>query len=333
MNSKRAIIVLGKNVDNHKLKVFNLMIDYYKWEFFVILWGNNIVEDSLLVRYFDLDKILHIQYKILPFLNNRDLLRSYFEKNNPKLLIFIGDFDNKELKDIPENKIPKILIGNIVNSKIVFNKIISDSLMSKITNNKIDYVPRPRINYQDFLDFDTNQSLKIKQDNNLILYENGLISKQKVVAFATYSDNPSLLKNLIQNEGYKYVNINNIQDSEITIPEIEEDNAPIVFEVIDMLIVNQNIDERLLQKMLWSAASGTILVLPRKKEYIDFIGNGAIYYKENSTSELKACLQVLESNTTKIKEIRDNSMLILQKKFSYKSIASSWESILSKFIY
>jgi len=333
MNSKRAIIILGKNVGNHKLKVFNFMIDYYKWEFFVILWGNHIVESSVLVKYFDFDKILNLQYKLFPFFNNRDLVRSYLEKSNPKLLIFVGDFDNMELKDIPENKIPKILIGNITNSNLIFSKVIKDSLISKITNNQVDYVPKPRINYQDFLDFDTNQSLKIKQDNNLVLYENGIISKQKVIAFATYSDNPLLLKNLITNEGHKYVNINNIKDSEIIIPEIDEDNAPIVFEVIDMLVINQNIDEGLIQKMLWCIASGTILVLPRTEEFINFIGNGALYYRENSTSELKACLQVLDNNIKKIKEIRDNAMIILQKKFSYKSIANSWESILSKFTY
>ncbi len=333
MSSKRAIIILGDNIDNHKLKVFNLMVDYYKWDFFVISWFNNIIDNSLLIKYFDLDKILYLQHKIIPFFNNQDLTRTYFERIKPNLLIFVGDFINKKLKDIPSNKIPRILIGKVFDYKIDFDKIIEDSVIFQVTNSKIDYVPYPKINYQDFLDFDTGESLKIKQDNNLILYENGIISKKKVVAFSTILDEPSLLKSLINNEGYKYVNINNIIDSEILIPEIDEDNSPVIFEVIDMLVINQNINDKIIKNILWSMASGTILILPRKDEYINFVGNGAIYYKENSTSELKACLQILENNSRKVKEVRDNAISVLQKKFSYKSISKSLESIFEKIVY
>lgn len=330
-DKKRAVIILGEDINKHTIRTLNYMQKHFNWEFFIVYWESEFISHSYLIQFFDLDKILVLKRIRFPwFNNNQNQIETFLSQIKTNLSVFIGNFDNNLIKDISINNFHRILIGSFERYVFKFDKIIKDSFVVKITNSNIDEVPYPRIDYQDFLDFDTNEVLKIRQDNNLISYKSGIISRKFVVGFLSDMDSFEGIRTVIKEEDYKYINLNNFLDSDIKLINIEDYNAPIWFEIMDMLIVSQVLSQRILKYILWAMASGTILILPRTDDMISFAGKGAIYYKENSTSELRACLQVLELSNKKIQELRENSMKTIQRRFTYKSISESWNDIFEK---
>lgn len=301
---------------------------YLKAETHFIVWKSDLA-DIARARV-DIDKV-HLLSRSLFKLNDYKILNKLIQEYNIEKCIEIGE--------IPKFISWKIKQNNILTIIKVLEKLepldsdnnnffIYPNYTAKVNYNKrIAYSPLPFINYKDFLDLDTQLVLDIKQNLGLISYDDRIINKSFVCGHV----------GIITKEFIRYLEYNScewydisIKEGSFILPEEIYNNLPVLYELLDCIVISGNLDNNIQYQILNAMASGTIVIAPRNDTYQELLGRGALYYSPNSSSELAACIDVVKKNENKKTMIRELASDQFQRKYSYQAIAQFWANILAK---
>lgn len=312
----------------HWFELFRQIPIYLKSEIHLIVWKEDLADVARSIV--DIDKV-HLMSRSLFKFNDYKSINLLIQQYKIEKCIEIGN--------IPKFVSWKLKQNSILNIIKVLDKFepveqindyfsIYPSYTSKVNyNKKIAYTPFPQINYKNFLDLDTQTVLDIKQNIGLITYDNQMIQKSFACGYAGN----------MTNEFIKYAEYNQCEWYDVITKEgsfvLSEDlsnDLPIVYELLDCLVVSGDIDTLIQYQILNAIASGTIVIAPREDIYQELLGRGALYYSANSGSELEACIDIIQKNENKKIAIRELASEQFQRKYSYQAIANFWGHILAK---
>lgn len=314
---------------SHWFELFNYIKKNLKIDIHFILWNNQLADIARSIV--DIDTV-HLITRSLFKLNGYKEINLLLQKYDISKCIEIGhipNFVDWKLKKNNNCNIIKVVIDVKKIEALEYSLVIYSYHTAKVNyQKKIAYTPFPQINYKDFLDLDTQMVLDLKQNLGLISYENQTINKSFLCGHI----------GILSEEFIKYLEYNNCEWYDISTKQgsfvLKEDlsnNLPIVYELLDCLIVSGDIDQSVIHYHILNAiASGTIVVAPREDQYQELLGRGALYYSPNSSSELAACIDVIQKNENKKFVIRDQASEQFQRKYSYQAIAQFWSHLLSR---
>lgn len=301
---------------------------YLKAEIHFIIWKSDLADIAR--ARLDVDKV-HLMSRSLFKLNDYKLLNNLIQKYHIEKCIEIGaipKFISWKLKQNSLLKIIKVLEQLDSGAQINNSFVISPNYIAKVNYNKsIAYSPLPFINYKDFLDLDTQLVLEIKQNIGLISYDDQIINKSFVCGHV----------GSMTNEFIRYLEYNQCEWYDVLskkgsfiLPEELSKELPIVYELLDCLVISGELNDDIQYQAINAIASGTIVIAPRDYKYQELLGRGALYYSPNSSSELSACIDVIQKNDNKRISIRELASDLFQRKYSYQAIAQFWAHILAK---
>jgi len=317
-----------KEQAKHWLELFQELKQYLKAEIQFIIWDSNLADIAR--NIVDIDTV-HLMSKSLFNFNDYKSINLLIKQYIIERCVLIGKmpkFITWKLKQNTTLSLVRVLDNFDNTDKLDYSFVIYPNHTAKVNyQQKIAYTPFPLINYRDFLDLDTQAVLDIKQNIALISYDNHIINKSFVCGHIGN----------ISNNFIKYLEYNNCEWYDISTKQgsfvLSEDlsnNLPIVYELLDCLIVSGELDNVINYQILNAIASGTIVIAPRDDNYQAILGRGALYYSPNSSSELAACIDIIQKNEVKKFAIREQASEQFQRKYSYQSIAQFWSYLLAK---
>jgi glycosyltransferase involved in cell wall biosynthesis len=312
----------------HWFELFLQIQHYLKSEIHFIIWNEDLADIARSIV--DIDKV-HLMSRSLFKLNDYKSINLLVQQYKIEKCIEIGEMPKFISWKLKQNSILNLIkvsehFTQLDNSD--YSLVIYPNYTAKVNHNKkIAYTPFPQINYKNFLDLDTQVVLDIKQNIGLISYENQMIQKSFVCGHA--GD--------LANEFIKYLEYNNSEwydvitkQGSFILPNNVSKNLPIVYELLDCIVVSGELDDTIQSQILNAMASGTIVIAPRNDIYQELLGRGALYYSPNSSSELAACIDIIQKNETKRMTIRELASEQFQRKYSYQAIAQFWSHLLAK---
>lgn len=313
---------------NHWFELFQQINNYLKTEIHIIIWRSHLADIARSIL--DVDKV-HLMSRSLFKLNDYKLINSLIQEYKIEKCIEIGDIPKIVSWKLQQNNILNIIKvvdeGESLGESNDYFAVYS-SHTSKINyKQKIANLPFPRINYKNFLDIDTQVVLNLKQNLGLISYENQIINKSFVCGYLGDMTN-EFVRYLEYNQCEWYDVIT--KKGSFILPRDLSNNLPIVYELLDCLVVSGDIDSVSQYQILNAIASGTIVIAPRNEIYQELLGRGALYYNPHSSSELSACIEVIQKNENKKLLVRDLASEQFQRKYSYQAIAKLWSHLLAK---
>lgn len=312
----------------HWFELFQQINNYLKTEIHIIIWRSHLADIARSIL--DVDKV-HLMSRSLFKLNDYKLINSLIQEYKIEKCIEIGDIPQFVSWKLQQNNILNIIKvvdeGESLGESNDYFAVYS-SHTSKINyKQKIANLPFPRINYKNFLDIDTQVVLNLKQNLGLISYENQIINKSFVCGYLGDMTN-EFVRYLEYNQCEWYDVIT--KKGSFILPRDLSNNLPIVYELLDCLVVSVDIDSVSQYQILNAIASGTIVIAPRNEIYQELLGRGALYYNPHSSSELSACIEVIQKNENKKLLVRDLASEQFQRKYSYQAIAKLWSHLLAK---
>jgi glycosyltransferase involved in cell wall biosynthesis len=293
-----------------------------------VMWDSDLADIARSIV--DVDTV-HLLSRSIFKLNDYQSMRELIQNYTIDTCIEIGNtpqFITWNLKQNPT--IQRVRVYNSLLEKTIAGYAINiyPEYTARVNfQKKIAYSPFPRINYQNFLDLDTQLVLDIKQNTGLVQYENQVI--QKAFVCGHVGSMSSDLIAYLEYNNCEWYDVQN-QKGSFVFPQGIQNELPIIYELLDCLIVSGPIDEIISYYILNALASGTIVIAPREEIYQTLLGRGALYYNQSSTSQLTACIDVLQRNESKKREIRDYASAQFQRKYSYQAIAQFWAQLLAK---
>jgi glycosyltransferase involved in cell wall biosynthesis len=293
-----------------------------------VMWDSELADIARSIV--DVDTV-HLLSRSIFKLNDYKSMRELIQNYTIDICVEIGNtpqFITWNLKQNPTIK--RVRVYNSLLEKTIAGyamNIYPDYTARVNTQKKIAYSPFPRINYQNFLDLDTQVVLDIKQNTGLIQYENQVIQKAFVCGYVGSMNNE--LTSYLEYNNCEWYDIQ-YQKGSFVLPQGIQNELPIIYELLDCLIVSGPIDATISYHILNALASGTIVIAPREEIYQILLGRGALYYKQSSSSELTACIDVLQRSESKKREVRDYASAQFQRKYSYQAIAQFWAQLLVK---
>jgi glycosyltransferase involved in cell wall biosynthesis len=324
-----AVLIDGNREQvTHWFELFQQIKHYLKSDIHFIMWDSNLADIAR--NIVDVDKV-HLMSKSLFNFNDYKSINHLIKQYVIERFILIGkmpQFITWKLKNNTTLSLVRVLDNFDNTDTLDYSFVIYPNHTAKVNyQQKIAYTPFPLINYRDFLDLDTQVVLDIKQNIGLISYDNHIINKSFVCGHIGNMSNHFI----------KYLEYNNCEWYDISTRQgsfvLSEDlsnNLPIVYELLDCLIVSGDIDDAINYQILNAIASGTIVIAPRDENYQAILGRGALYYSPNSSSELAACIDIIQKNETKKLTIREQASEQFQRKYSYQAIAQFWTHLLAK---
>lgn len=323
-----VLIDVNRDQANHWFELFQQLRQYLKSDIQFIIWDNEIADIARSIV--DIDTV-HLMSSSIFKLNDYKAINLLFQKYSIEKCIEIGNipkFVNWKLK---QNPIIKRIIILDKFQKLDYSdyilRIYPDNTGRVNYRKGIAYTPFPQVNYKNFLDLNTQTVLDIKQNIGLLSYNNQIINKSFVCGYVG-----GLSRDLI-----RYLEYNNCEWYDVTeqkgsfiLPNNFRNNLPIVYELLDCLIITGDINDITNYHILNAMASGTIIIVPREEEYQILLGKGALYYSPDSSSELTACIDVIQKNENKKLTIRDFASEQFQRKYSYQAIAQFFSKLLIK---
>ncbi|MEY3471165.1 MAG: hypothetical protein RLZZ223_515 [Candidatus Parcubacteria bacterium] len=322
-----VFIDCNQEQSEHWFELFKQIKYYLKSNIQFILWDSNLADIARSIV--DVDTV-HLMSRSIFKLNDYKLINQILQQYDIDKCIEIGSVPNLvswRLKQVEGIQMIKVLDKLDTDYTSYSLAICSDNTPRVSYQQGIAYTPFPQINYKHFLDLDTVAVLEIKQDLGLLSYNNQIIHKSFVCGHI----------GLLSNELINYLEYNNCewydvcaQKGSFVLPTKFRYNLPIVYELLDCVIVSGPIDELVNYHILNAIASGTIVIAPRDDEYQALLGRGALYYSPTSSSELNACIEVIQKNDHKKTSIRELASEQFQRKYSYQAIAQFWSHLLSK---
>jgi len=324
-----AVLIDGnREQTTHWFELFQQIKNYLKSDIHFIIWDNNIADIAR--NIVDIDKV-HLMSRSLFRLNDYKSINFLIKEHSIEKCILIGQMPKFIAWKLEQNSSLNLIrvfdvLDNI--NKTDYSFFIYPNHTAKVNyHNKIAYTPFPLVNYKNFLDLDTQMVLELKQNLGLIKYENQIIHK----SFVCGQVGP------LSEEFIKYIQYNNCEWYDISTNQgsfvLHSDfsfNLPVVYELLDCLIVNGELNNISKYHILNAIASGTIVIAPRDEVYQELLGRGALYYNHYSLSELSACIDVIQKNENKKLAIREQASEQFQRKYSYQAIAQFWGHLLSK---
>ncbi|NBP57375.1 glycosyltransferase family 1 protein [bacterium] len=312
----------------HWFELFQQLKQYLKSEIHFIMWDSNLADIAR--NIVDIDKV-HLMSKSLFNFNDYKSINLLIKQYIIERCILIGkmpQFITWKLKQNTTLSLIRVLDDFESVDKLDYSFIIYPNHTAKVNyQQKIAYTPFPLINYRDFLDLDTQAVLDIKQNISLISYDNHIINKSFVCGHI----------GVISDHFIKYLEYHNCEWYDIStkqgsfvLSENLSNNLPIVYELLDCLIVSGELDNTINYQILNAIASGTIVIAPREDQYQELLGKGAIYYNPSSSSELAACIDIIQKNENKKFAIREQASEQFQRKYSYQAIAQFWAHLLAR---
>ena len=313
----------------HWFELFQQLKQYLKSNIQFIIWDSNLADIAR--NIVDIDSV-HLMSRSLFKFNDYKSVNSLIQKYEIEKCIEIGNIpqfiswrlkqnDNVNVFRISEN------LKDLDNIDAYTFSIFPSNTAKVNYQKKIAYTPFPQINYKSFLDLDTQKVLDIKQNIGLVSYNNQVIQKSFVCGHI----------GILLNDFIRYLEFNECEWYDITTKQgsfaLAVDlvtNLPIVYELLDCLIVSGNIDSNIQYQLLNAMASGTIVIAPRDDIYQELLGKGALYYNPNSNSELAACIDIIQKNEAKKLAIREFAFEQFQRKYSYQAIAQFLSHLLAK---
>lgn len=328
VNRIAVFIDCEKEQAKHWLELFQELKQYLKSEIQFIIWDSNLADIAR--NIVDIDTV-HLMSKSLFNFNDYKSINLLIKQYIIERCVLIGkmpQFITWKLKQNTTLSLVRVLDNFDNTDKLDYSFVIYPNHTTKVNyQQKIAYTPFPLINYRDFLDLDTQIVLDLKQNLGLISHENQIINKSFVCGHIGNMSNHFI----------KYLEYNNCEWYDIhtrqgsfVIPEDLSDNLPIVYELLDCLIVSGELDNIINYQILNAIASGTIVIAPRDESYQAILGRGALYYNPSSSSELAACIDIIQKNENKKLTIREQASEQFQRKYSYQAIAQFWSHLLAK---
>lgn len=323
-----VLIDCDRQEATHWFELFQQIKNHLKSEIHFIMWDSNLADIAR--NIVDIDKV-HLMSKSLFNFNDYKSINLLIKHYIIEKCILIGkmpQFITWKLKQNTTLSLVRVLDNFDNTDTLDYSFVIYPNHTAKVNyQQKIAYTPFPLINYRDFLDLDTQVVLDIKQNIGLISYDNHIINKSFVCGHIGNMSNHFI----------KYLEYNNCEWYDISTKQgsfvLSEDlsnNLPIVYELLDCLIVSGELDNVINYQILNAIASGTIVIAPRDENYQAILGRGALYYNPNSSSELAACIDIIQKNENKKFTIREQASEQFQRKYSYQAIAQFWNHLLSK---
>lgn len=312
----------------HWFELFQQVKQYLKANIYFVMWNSELADIAR--SHVDVDTV-HLLSRSLFKLNDYQSMRALIQEYKIDICIEIGD-------------IPQFIVWNLKKNPTIQKVKVYSSLYDKDSGGytmniypdhtarvnyqqKRAYIPVPQINYKHFLDLDTQKVLDIKQAAELISYQDHVIHKSFVCGYL--GDIMPELGNYLEYSDAEWYDILS-QKGSFTIPPSVRNDLPTIYELLDCMVVGGEVDDTIMYHMLHAMASGTIVIAPRNEIYQSILGKGALYYTENSSSELNACIDILQRSDVKKREIRNYSSAQFQRKYSYQSIAQFWAQLLVK---
>jgi hypothetical protein len=313
---------------SHWFELFNHIRKHLKIDIQFILWSSKLADIARSIVEID---TVHLINKSLFKLNGYKEINLLLQKYDISKCVEIGhipQFVDWKLKKNSNFKLIKVSTNFEKIDESEYSLIIYPYHTAKVNyKKKIAYTPFPQINYKNFLDLDTQMVLDLKQNLGLISYEDQIINKSFVCGHI----------GIFSGEFIKYLEYNNCEwynisskQGSFVLTEYLSNNLPIVYELLDCLIVRGEIDKVVIYHILNAIASGTIVIAPREDQYQELLGRGALYYNQNSGSELAACIDVIQKNENKKFVIREQASDQFQRKYSYQAIARFWGDLLAR---
>jgi|GEM_PF-765160 hypothetical protein len=329
LNNIAVLIDCDSEQAYHWFELFKNVKKYFRANIQFIMWDSNLADIAR--SSVDIDSVHLIARSIFSF-NDYKLINSLIHIHSIEKCIEIGDipkFISWKLQHNRGLKLIRVIDKVRVKSNYSdYSLVVYPGITAKINyQKKVAYTPFPQINYKDFLDLDTQRVLDIKQNIGLLSYENHVIKKHFVCGYLG-SLSSEFIKYLEYNE-CEWYDIITKQGSFVLSLELNN-NLPIVYELLDCLIVSGEIDENIKYQILNAMASGTIVIAPRYEQYQEILGRGALYYNPELSSELAACIDVIQKNESKKILVRDSASEQFQRKYSYPAIAQVWANILAR---
>lgn len=323
-----VLIDCDKERATHWFELFIQIRNYLKSEIHFIVWDKDLADIARSIV--DIDKV-YLMARSFFKLNDYKLINLLIQEYKIEKCIEIGEipkFISWKLKQNSILNLVKISDNLTQQEKNDYSLIIYSSHTAKVNHNKkIAYTPFPQINYKNFLDLDSQIVLDIKQSIGLISYDNQIIKKSFVCGYVGKLSN-DLIRYLEYNQ-CEWYNILSKEGSFI-LPEDLSNNLPIVYELLDCLVVSDKLNFIIQYQILNAMASGTIVIVPRDDNYQELLGRGALYYSPNSSSELAACIDIIQKNENKRNTIRELASEQFQRKYSYQAIAQFWAHLLAR---
>jgi len=323
-----VLIDCDKEIAIHWFELLQQIKNYLKTEINIIIWSSDLADIARSIV--DVDKV-HLMSRSLFKLNDYKLINTLIKEYKIEKCIEIGNIPQFVSWKLQQNNILTIIkvldkFESLGESNDYF--AVHPSHTAKINyKQKIAHLPFPTINYKNFLDLDTQVVLNLKQNLGLISYENQIINKSFVCGHLGDMTN-EFVRYLEYNQCEWYDVLN--KKGSFILPGKLSNNFPIVYELLDCLVVSGDIDSVSQYQILNAIASGTIVIAPRYEIYQELLGRGALYYNPHSSSELSACIEVIQKNENKKLLVRDLASEQFQRKYSYQAIAKLWSHLLAR---
>lgn len=311
----------------HWFELFKQVKKYLKSNIQFIVWDESLA--TIARGIVDIDGV-HLMSKSLFRLNDYKLVNSLLQKYEIEKCVEIGNIPNFVSWRLIQNDSVKIIKVSYIpedNSSKYSLTVLPNNTARVNYHKSIAYTPFPQINYKDFLDLDTQSVLDIKQNLGLLSYNEQIIHKSFVCGHIGFLS-PELV-NYLEYNNCEWYDVTD-QKGSFILPRNFRDNFPIIYELLDCIIVSGPISTHISYHILNAMASGTIVIAPREEEYQALLGRGALYYNPYLSSELTACIEVIQKNENKKISIRDLASDQFQRKYSYQAIAQFWSHLLSK---
>lgn len=311
----------------HWFELFKQVKKYLKSNIQFIVWDESLA--TIARGIVDIDGV-HLMSKSLFRLNDYKSVNSLLQKYEIEKCVEIGNIPNFVSWRLIQNDSIKIIkVSHIPedNSSKYSLTVLPNNTARVNYHKSIAYTPFPQINYKDFLDLDTQSVLDIKQNLGLLSYNEQIIHKSFVCGHIGFLS-PELV-NYLEYNNCEWYDVD-AQQGSFVLPRNFRDNLPIIYELLDCVIVSGPMDTNISYQILNAMASGTIVIAPREEEYQALLGRGALYYNPSLSSELTACIEVIQKNENKKISIRDLASDQFQRKYSYQAIAQFWSHLLSK---
>lgn len=322
-----VLIDCDKEKALHWFELFQQIKNYMHSTIQFVMWDSELADIARSVV--DIDTV-HLLSKSIFRLNDYKSMRELLQNYAIDTCVEIGTIPQFIKWNLQQNAtIHKVQVvsANQKDSGGYILRIYPDHTAKVNYQQKVAYSPFPQINYKHFLDLDTQAVLDIKQNIGLIQYKDHIIHKLFVCGHVGF-----LSGELINYLGYNNCEWYDVieQRGSFVLNTMIRNDLPIVYELLDCLIVSGPLDDTVNYHILNALASGTIIIAPREDVYQTILGRGALYYNQLSSSELTACIDILQRNESKKREIREYASAQFQRKYSYQAIAQFWGQLLAK---
>ncbi len=336
MTQKRLLLIAGPDTTYHHLHVARAL-DHAGWSVHLMAVDSGIARAAR--KILDVDKV-HLEKRfVVPFLSSDESLEEKIYAIAPQVVMSLGTPSTRIIMALRSTRLPLIHIKVGAGSpkdrlfQEIVTKTIEPSVVTRVgLHQKVMYIAEPRVHYQTFLDFDTSEVLEAKQEVGIITYTNGVISKKHVVGVVASSTKTDRIRTMIKGLGVMFVDLLRLDRSDFDLPALSEQTAPVVYELLDGIVIASESSSDTVQMALWAMASGTVLVVPRTEDWVKFLGKGALYYRQGSLRELQACVEIITKSEHKRQEIREAASHMFEKRYSYSAIARAWDSVLEQVV-